>query len=44
MNFMEMKELETAREEMGGTMSADYDELLELTTQYPKTTLRRVKA
>ena len=38
------KELETAREEAGGTLPADYDELLELTTQYPKTTLRRVKA
>ena len=38
------KELETAREEMGGTLPADYDELLGLTTQYPKTTLRRVKA
>ena len=38
------KELETAREEAGGTLPGDYDELLELTTQYPKTTLRRVKA
>ena len=38
------KELETAREEAGGTMPGDYDELLELTTQYTKPTLRRVKA
>lgn len=38
------KELETAREEAGGDLPDDYDELLGLTTQYPKTTLRRVKA
>ncbi len=38
------KELETAREEGGGTLPEAYDGLVDMLTQYPKTTLRRVKA
>ena len=38
------KELEAAREESGGELPEEYEGLAEMLTQYPKTTLRRVKA
>lgn len=38
------KELEAAREESGGELPEEYSGLAEMLTQYPKTTLRRVKA
>ena len=38
------KELEAAREEGGGELPEEYEGLAEMLTQYPKTTLRRVKA
>ena len=38
------KELEAAREEGGGELPEEYEGLAQMLTQYPKTTLRRVKA
>jgi hypothetical protein len=38
------KELEAAMEEGGGELGGDYEPLLEMLSQYTKTTLRRVKA